>query len=169
MNLRQAILMIAAMVVAASVEMARENNMFAGHPNWVYIGFALAAILVIIASIVPNKTKEPSMPTLNTGIKGSFNPANTLTANPTINVQLTEPRLLAPIKYETPPPLEPNLVLCRAWKEALYRVGDAFHFRVGQGQEASFSRWVAIVAEIRNVTSESPIGAAKSVIAELVF
>jgi len=155
-------------VTAVATAFANANGMFAGHPHAAYWLYGAAAILVILAIVFWMRTSKTPNTSHTAQIKEGFNPSQNVTANPTIIIHPQQPVREAIL----PPPVisrESNLVLCRVWKESLYRVGDEFCFRVSPGLESSFQRWMVMLAEIRNATRDSAIGAAKNVTAEFVF
>lgn len=150
MNLRQGLLMTAAMVVAITVEVAREKSAFAGiHPIWIYVGFGVAGVLVILAFLFPGKKADAG------------------TSSPTINVYPPPEPTPTPVPaLSRPLPPEPQLILGRVWKETLFRMGDGFffHSRIAPGMLKSYTPFHAVLAEIRNAA-----GHARNIKAELAF
>lgn len=162
--------MIAAMFVALSVEIARENGVFTGHPGWMYVCLGIAGLIILWALLFPGKMAD-AKPSL-AHVKDSFNPVNTLTANPTIIVNPGREHEIAkptPVISLRPSPLEPNLRLGRVWQERLFRKNDEFCFNVRRGMENKFPFFQAIVAEIKNASGSEAVGRARNIKAELVF
>jgi hypothetical protein len=169
---------VAGMCTATATAIFNVNGMLNGHVYFAYFLYGVAAILIIVALIAARHKPESTKTSSNPKMKDSFNPSNTVTANPTINASPTinvgypEPkRELSPLPLpiKAPVQLEPNLILCRVWRERLYRVKDEFCLYVGRGMENQFPVVQAWVAEIKNASCEELVGCAKNIKVELVL
>jgi hypothetical protein len=143
---------------------ANANGWFTGHPYLAYWFYGAALLLILTAFFLARK---PHIPSTSDVIKTSFNPVNTLTANPTIIVNPGREHEVAkpvPVISPRPSPVEPNLRLGRVWRETLFRMRDDFFFRsrIDSALLPSYATFHCIVAEIRNTA-----GHARNIKAEL--
>lgn len=165
---------MAGSLIAIGTAVANANGLFTGHPHLAYWFYGAALILIGVAfyfSRRPHNNVSP-LAQRDPRIRDSFNPSQNITASPTINVYPPEPKREAQKKLHSEPQaaqIEPNLVICRVWKERLFRINDEFSFHVPSGMENKFPIFQAIIAEIKNASSDSAVGYARNIKAELVF